>query len=264
MKTGRFNVSEINFIHQNHDKMTVDKMSARLDRDPTSVHAFIKKNIGLTDTDKKEIAGGNELKSRPYYKELQLQFSSTELELFDFHFKKMWVQFKDDVFHTEEMQIIDTIKLEILMNRILRGQQYNMDQIDVLQREIDREKKLDLTMQDRDFIINNERQISMLRASQEALSRDFKDLQTKKASSLKELKGTRADRIKSIEDSKQTFATLIAALTTNPILRKDIGIEMEKMRLAMYKEARKLSQDITYVDGTIDKPLLTSESVFTE
>ena len=42
----------------------------------------------------------------------------------------MWAQFKDDVFHTEEIQIVDTIKLEILMNRILTSQQESLQNID--------------------------------------------------------------------------------------------------------------------------------------
>lgn len=264
MKTGRFSVSDINYLHQNHDKLTVNEIAKKLDRSPTSIHEWIKKNIGLSDADKKEIQGGNELKSKPYYKELQKQFSAEELEMFDFHFRKMWVQFKDDVFHTEEMQIIDTIKLEVLMNRILRSQQENNARVNELQLGVDREKKLSPEMRDNDFILGSERQISVLRASQEALSRDFKELQTRKANMLKELKGTREQRIKSIEDSKQTFASLITKLTTNPAYRKAVGLEMEKMREAMYLERARLSKDITYEDGVIDKPLLTNDTVFIE
>jgi hypothetical protein len=266
MKTGRFNVSEINYLYQNAEKLSVDVMAKKLNRDPASVHTWIKKNVGLTSKDKEEVAAKNELKSRPYYKELQRQFSSEELEMFDYHFKKMWIQFKDDVFHTEEMQIVDTIKLEILMNRSLRSQQATADKIDELEREVQREKNMELDgdPDSRNKIINLERQIGMLRASQENLSKDFKDLQTKKASMLKELKGTREQRIKQIEDSKQTFATLLTTLTTNPKYRKEIGYEMERMRLAMEEETKRLSQDITYDDGVIDKPLLSSKSVFVE
>lgn len=262
MKTGRFTVSEINYLYQNAEKMSVDQLAKKLNRDPTSVYNWIKKNIGLTKKDKAEIEGKNELRSRPYYRELQKQFTTEELEMFDYHFQKMWSQFKDDVFHTEEMQIVDTIKLEVLMNRSLRSQQANADQIDQLTREVQREKAREPEDQDRDYIINLERQMAVLRASQDSLSKDFKDLQTKKASSLKELKGTRADRIKEIEDSKNTFASLIKELTMNPAYRREVGLEMEKMRLAMDAEWLRLSQDVKFNDGTIDKPLLSNKSVF--
>ena len=173
----------------------------------------------------------------------------------------MWAQFKDDVFHTEEMQIIDTIKLEILMNRILKGQQNTIDKIIEVERLIQQEKNMDRSMQDRDAIINLERQIAVLRSSQETLSRDYKDLQTRKATMLKDLKGTREQRIKAIEDSKETFVSLITKLTVNPEFRNTVGIEMEKMRLAAEAERARLSQVITYEDKSADRPLLDHLSV---
>ena len=64
--------------------------------------------------------------------------------MFEFHFKKMWSQFKDDVFHTEEMQIIDTIKLEILMNRILKSQRDNLEEVLVAENLVREEKTRDI------------------------------------------------------------------------------------------------------------------------
>jgi hypothetical protein len=181
--------------------------------------------------------------------------------MFEFHFKKMWAQFKDDVFHTEEMQIIDTVKLEILMNRILKSQQDTISKIAEIEEELIIEKKLNKDDQDRDLIINLERQIAVLRSSQETLSRDYKDLQTRKATMLKDLKGTREQRIKAIEDSKETFAALITKLVTNVEFRHTVGLEMEKMRIAAEKERARLSEEIVYEDNNVDRPLLNSESV---
>jgi hypothetical protein len=117
------------FIEANAEVLSIDQIASKLDRDPDSVKDWISKNIGFSAKQKKEAAVANELKAKPYYRELKYQFSEEELEMFEFHFKKMWSQFKDDVFHTEEMQIIDTIKLEILMNRILKSQQDNQVEI---------------------------------------------------------------------------------------------------------------------------------------
>ena len=60
----------------------------------------------------------------------------------------MWSQFKDDVFHTEEMQIIDTIKLEILMNRILKSQHENQQEIMANERIVQNEKARDKDQRD--------------------------------------------------------------------------------------------------------------------
>ena len=148
----------------------------------------------------------------------------------------MWSQFKDDVFHTEEMQIINTIKLEILMNRILKSQHEGQTQIDTYERLVAAEKAVDRDQRDTDYIMQLERQIAVMRSSQETLSKDYKDLQTRITASLKDLKGTREQRIKQIEDSKQTFASIVKLIATDEKYRTKLGIEMEKMRLATEKE----------------------------
>jgi hypothetical protein len=264
MKKGRFSNEEMQFIEQNCEVLSPEAIAETLQRDPESVRDWIAKRVGFSSSQKKEAAVANELKTKPYYKELSKQFSPEELEMFQFHFKKMWSQFKDDVFHTEEMQIIDTIKLEILMNRILRSQHENQEEIILNERLVQNEKSRDKDQRDVDYIINLERQIAVLRASQETLSKDYKDLQARKATMLKDLKGTREQRIKAIEDSKQTFASLVKEIATNENFRTNIGIEMEKMRLATEKEKERLSEYFTYEDGRVDQPFLTPETLLTK
>lgn len=264
MKKGRFSVEEMSFIEANAEVLSIEQISQQLDRDPESVHEWISKKIGFSAKQKQEAAVANELKGKPYYRELKHQFTEDELEMFEFHFKKMWSQFKDDVFHTEEMQIIDTIKLEILMNRILRSQQENQNEISTYERLVQQEKAVDKDQRDMEYIIQLERQVAVLRASQETLSRDYKDLQTRKATMLKDLKGTREQRIKAIEDSRETFASLVKQIATDGEFRQRIGLEMEKMRLAMQNEKQRLSEYHQYDDGTIDQPFLTPETLINE
>lgn len=264
MKKGRFSNSEMEFIEANAEVLSFNEIASQLDRDPTSVKEWIEKRVGFTPKQKKEAAVANELKGRSYYKELKNQFNEDELEMFEYHFKKMWSQFKDDVFHTEEMQIIDTIKLELLMNRILKSQQDNQNLILHYERELQVEKAVDKDQRDVDVIMNLERSIAVTRASQETLSKDYKDLQSRKATMLKDLKGTREQRIKQIEDSKQTFASLIKQIITDPTTRIKMGVDMEKMRLAAEAEKERLSQYHKYEDGIIDQPFLTPETLIQE
>lgn len=260
MKKGRFSTEEMSFIEASAEVLSPKQIGEKLDRDPDSVRDWISKNIGFSATQKKEAIVANELKGKPYYRELSKQFSSEELELFEFHFKKMWSQFKDDVFHTEEMQIIDTIKLEILMNRILKSQRSGQKEVAMADRLARDEKARDKDQRDMELIINLERQVAILRAAQETLSKDYKDLQARKATMLKDLKGTREQRVKAIEDSKLTFASLVKQIATDPAYRTEIGIEMEKMRLAMEKEKERLSDYMEYNDGQVDQPFLTPET----
>ena len=259
-KKGRFSVDEIEFIEQNCEALSPQHIADQLGRNVSSVKSWIETNVGLSKSQKREIEAHQELKGKPYFKELQTQFSDSELELFQFHFTKMWAQFKDDVFHTEEIQIVDTIKLEILMNRILTTQQENLEEIEGVQALIIAEKQRDKEDQDRDYISSLERQVAMQRAAQETLSKDYKDLQARKATMLKDLKGTREQRIKAIEDSKLTFASLVKKIASDPTFRTQIGVEMEKMRLATAAEKERLSEYIKYEDGQVDQPFLTSDT----
>ena len=115
-----------------------------------------------------------------------------------------------------------------------------------------------------DYIIQLERQVAVLRASLETLSKDYKDLQARKATMLKDLKGTREQRIKAIEDSKQTFAALVKQIATDEAFRTRIGIDMEKMRLAMQNEKERLSEYHKYEDGAVDQPFLTPDTLIEE
>jgi chromosome segregation ATPase len=143
----------------------------------------------------------------------------------------------------------------------LKGNKDNIEQISTYEKMVRDERSKDKDQQDMDYIINLERQVASLRASQESLNRDYRELQTKKAAILREMKGTREQRIKRLEDSKQSFTSWVANLLQSPDLMKKYGIEMEKMRVAMKKEEERLSSFHKYEDGTIDQPLLSPDTV---
>jgi hypothetical protein len=259
MKKGRISKDEERIISRLVDSLPVEDIAKQLDRDVESVDQFIKRKfrVGLTN----EEAAAYSLESRPYWNELTGQFTSDELELFKYHWSRIIAQFKDDVFPTEELQVVDVIKLEILMNRCLKSNKDNLNEMNIIDKLIKDERSKDKNDQDRDYLMNLERQGAALRASQESLNRDYRELQTKKASILREMKGTREQRIKRLEDSKQSFTSWIATLMQDPETLKRYGIEMEKMRLAMLKEKERLSAFHKYEDGGVDQPFLTPDTV---
>tara|TARA_B100001564_G_scaffold329552_1_gene314123 strand:- start:278 stop:1063 length:786 start_codon:yes stop_codon:yes gene_type:complete len=259
MKRGRLSNDEARYITDNAKDISVEEIAANLERDPTTIENFIKKNlkIGLSEFEQ----AAYDLEDRPYWIELRQQFSQDELELFKYHWGRIISQFKDDVFPTEELQVVDVIKLELLMNRGLKQNKSNIDQITAFEELVRTERATDPDQQDRDYILNLERQIASLRAAQESLNRDYRDLQTKKSAMLKEMKGTREQRIKRLEDSKQSFVGWVTHLMQNPTLTQQYGLEMEKMRLAMEKEKGRLSNFHQYEDGQVDQPFLTPDTV---
>jgi hypothetical protein len=249
MKKGRISKEEERIISRLVDSLPVEDIAKQLDRDVESVDNFIKRKlrVGLSN---EEVAAYS-LENRPYWNELTSQFTIDELELFKYHWSRIISQFKDDVFPTEELQVVDVIKLEILMNRCLKSNKDNLNEMSLIDKLIRDERSKDKDDIDRDYLMNLERQVAALRASQESLNRDYRELQTKKASILREMKGTREQRIKRLEDSKQSFTSWIATLMQDPELLKQYGIEMEKMRLAMLKEKERLSAFHKYEDGQI-------------
>lgn len=259
MRKGRISKEEERFISKNIDTMVVEDIAKALDRDIESVHSFVKRKLKKNIT--AEEAATFSLEDRPYYTELKQQFTDEELELFKYHWSRIIAQFKDDVFPTEELQVIDVIKLELLMNRCLKGNKDNIQSISLYEDLLKTERSKDKDQQDIDYIINLERQLASLRASQESLNKDYRELQSKKASMLREMKGTREQRIKRLEDSRQSFTAWVANLMQDPETMKKYGVEMEKMRLAMLKEQERLSSYHRYEDDTIDQPFLTPDTI---
>ena len=268
MKKGRISKEDEKWIKDNLN-LGLDRIATEMERDPDSLLGFIKKKIAKGDFERPiwmEEPEGLEkaqydLTFRPYWIELQQQFTEDELKLFQYHWARIISQFKDDVIPTEELQVVDLIKLELLMNRALKHNKDNIEQISALEALILAERQADPDQVDRDVLFNMERQVASLKASQESLNRDYRDLQTKKNSMLKEMKATREQRVKRLEDSKQNFTSWMAYLVSNPEVALSYGEEMEKMRLAMEKEKERLAAYHKYTDEMVDQPFLTPDTV---
>ncbi len=266
-KKGRISKDEELFIKERLH-LDVETLGSELNRDPDSVEEFIKRKVARGEFDPPEWLQDDDtetaeyhLMSRPYWNEISQQFTDEELELFKYHWVRIIAQFNNEVIPTEEVQVVDLIKMDILMNRALRGNKENLEQIRVLEALVRDERANDLDQQNPDDLFNWERQIASLKASQESLNKDYRELQTKKNGMLKDMKATREQRVKRMEDSKTNFTSWMAHLMTNPELAREYGKEMEKMRMAMDKEKDRLSQFHKYTDDQVDQPFLTPETV---
>lgn len=259
MKKGRISKEEEYYIESNIGRLSIEDISRNLDRDPESVGAFVKRKFGLGASPEETAA--YDLANRPYWKELEGQFTAGELELFKYHWSRIVSQFKDDVVPTEELQVVDLIKLELLMNRCLKQNKDSIEQIRVYEEMLSDERNLDKDQRDKEAIFSIQTQINSLKASQESLNRDYRELQAKKSLMLKEMKATREQRVKRLEDSKQTFTGWITYLMSNPDKLREYGVQMEKMKLATAKEKERLAGYHKYEDGEVDRPLLTPETV---
>jgi len=262
MKRGRISKEEQSFIESNLEKLTTFEIAKELDRDQNSIEDFIKRKLGVGLSDIEEAS--YDLRTRPYWKVLESQFTEEELQMFDYHWAELISQFKDDVIHSEEMQIVDMVKLDLLMNRSLTSSKSNLTQVNALDQMITEERAKDADQIDKEYLFNLERQSASLRASTESLNRDYRDLQDKKNKMLKDMKATREQRSKQLENKTQSFKGWMVYMREHPELIKEFGIDMEKRRLAASKELVRLSEYHTYEDGMIDQPFLNADTLIKE
>lgn len=262
MKSGRLSKADWDYIETNAEKMSAAEIAQALDRalDPILHHL---KKIGKSPNKKAafEVQAEYDIKSRPFWSDLKKQFSSEELELFLYHWKQIIAQFRRDVMSTEELQIVDAIKMEVLMNRALIEQHDTIKQISRFEEMTQIEEMKPAAERDKELYFSLQRQVASLRAAKEALGRDYKELQTKKSALLKDLKGTREQRVQKLESNKQSFSGLIGKLLSDPDFFAEQGRQMELMRMASNTVKSQLGSYHTYSDGGVDKPLLSADTV---
>lgn len=259
-KNGRLSRLEWDYIERNADFKTPIQIAEDLNRDPETVIKYLQK-IGKSLHKQKdyEVQAEYDLKSKVYWKDLQDQFSPAEIELFMAHWSKIVAQFRKDILHTEELQILALIKTEILMSRAMKEQYHAMLRLRELEDQLSAELRKDVP--DAVIATNLEHQIALFRAAKENLGREHKDLQSKSSQLYKELKATREQRIEKVENNKETFANLVSRIARDTEFCEEMSLEMEKMRIAVQNEKERLGDYHTYADGTIDQPFLTHETV---
>lgn len=259
-KRGRLSKVQKQYIEDNAAYVKYDEIARRIQKTPEMVKKYIEETMGLT-TNLGEgaavIGESDPVEQREFWPILQQQFTQAELQIFIYHWNKICEQFHHDILPTEEIQIIDTIKLEILMQRNMLQQKLAMDSITTFDREIDDAKDAN-NIGD---IIQLEKDASFARQNFGTLTREYRELQDKKNKMFEALKATRASRQINLDKSRKTFTHYLEELINNPELRDEIGHRAEKMRLAAIDEQVRLSAYHKYEDGMVDQPMLNEATV---
>lgn len=262
-KRGRMSKTDLQYMKDNGATRSYIEIAKDLNRDPEAVRLHMEKMGFQADL---KVGTFNpifvsRLKDKPFYKSLQAQFMDDELEFFESEWDNVHEQFKDDVLPTEEMQIVDVIKIAILANRNLIQQKKSKVEMSTLEDELERELSLDESQRDLMRIENLRQQMAFYTAGLTSLAKDYQAYMDRKNKMFENLKATRKDRISRIESSRESFLSWMSELVTNPERRREIGILTEKMRLAAITEKVRLAAYHKYDNGEVDQPLLTSETV---
>jgi hypothetical protein len=264
-KRGRMSEYDLQFIKDNAHHMDYVKIAKSINRTSKSVRKYMEEGLGLVislEVDAAPVSLATvtyDIEDEDFWPVILQQFSETELIIFRYQWNSMYDQFGGDVLPTEKLQIIDIIKLEVLMNRNLIEQRSSSVGIAGYEADIIKMKADGVTDVMELGII--ERQLAFLRTAQGSLGKDYREMQKNKDSLNKAIKGTRDQRFDRIEKSGKTILSLIADITTDNKLRKELGIRMEKMRLATIDEEIRLAAYHKYEDGNLDQPFLNCDTV---
>jgi len=263
-KRGKFSEEEINFIKQNSSTKSIEDIAKYLDRNPKTVKKIVGElnlaHKGMSSDEYDDVSLKNKLHTREYWPEILRQFTDREIPYFELIWIKLIKQFREDVLPTEELQIKQLITTEILMNRSLVERKRSLEDIDRLDEMVREEYVKPLGERNTEKIMNIEQQLALSRGSQSShtteytkLSREYKDL-------AKDLKATRDQRLKRIEDGKTNWIGLIRMLEDETVRERE-GLDMEIMGMSADKATDELGEYHAYEDGRVDRPFMTPEII---
>jgi len=264
-KRGQLGLEEEKFIRDNIGLLSIEQIADQLNRTVKPVERYISEaKIGLKTPDEQENDKTlrQKLHAKTFWTEIERQFDKDTGELD--YFEDTWIglvkQFREDVLPAEELQIKQFITIDILINRSMKERKRHIADTEKLQTEVDREYQLDEELRDGPKLANLETQLSFARNSIANYTNEYTKLLNEQQKISEDLKATREQRIKRIEDGKSSWIGLIRMLEDEEIREKQ-GREMEIMAMAVEKNKQLLSEYHQYADDGVDMPLLTPETI---
>lgn len=262
-KRGQLGLDEEQFIRENYSSLTVKQIADALNRTSVPVQKYIDENKleFVNDIQDIEILK-HKLHTKTFWFEITRQFDSDtgELEYFEDTWVGLIKQFREDVLPAEELQIKQFITIDILINRSMKERKRHIAETDKLQKLVDKEYDKPEDQRDIPRLANLETQLSFARNSIANYTNEYTKLLNEQQKISKDLKATREQRIKRIEDGKSSWIGLIRMLEDEELREKE-GKEMQILAMATEKAKNLMQQYHTYADNTIDKPFLTPESI---
>lgn len=266
-KRGQLSLEEEQYIRDNVNSTPIEEIANHLNRSTAPINRYIEENRLLASS--KDESNDRTLKHKLYLKnfwpEIERQFDADSGELE--YFANVWInlmkQFREDVLPAEELQIKQFITIDILINRSMKERKRHIVETEKLQKQVDAEYDKPEDQRDIPKLANLETQLSFARNSIANYTNEYTKLLNEQQKISKDLKATREQRIKRIEDGKSSWAGLIRMLEDEEIREKE-GREMEILAISTKKYKQILSEYHQYADNNVDKPFLTPETVLEE
>jgi hypothetical protein len=263
-KRGQLSLDEEKFIRDNIGLMSIEDIANNINRSNKPIERYIIENKLSFDSEENKTDENLKLKlhSKTFWPEIARQFdeSTGELEYFENTWIGLIKQFREDVLAAEELQIKQFITIDILINRSMKERKRHIAETERLQTKVDEEYNKPEDQRDIPRLANLETQLSFARNSIASYTNEYTKLLNEQQKISKDLKATREQRIKRIEDGKSSWVGLIRMLEDEAIREKE-GKEMEIIALATNKAKESLFSLHQYQDKKIDHPILNPESL---
>lgn len=265
-KRGALSLEEMQFIKDNCSQMDALSIAKHINKSIKTVRKYAyKENLPLKEKgqekDPRYFKLRRILRSREYWKDIQQQFSPEELRIFENTWVKLYMQFNEDVWPTEEWQMNKHITLMILKNRYLKKMYVIERQIDDTQKLLNEEYAKPKGQKDIGAVRDLTSLIDKLQNNQMMLGKEVKSVLDSQKDTEKQLKISRDQRIKGIQDSTQNWTGILRILNDDIEVRNLVGRHIEIMRAAQEKEKLRLYDYHTFIDGSLDRLILTDDSV---
>lgn len=264
-KRGQLSLEEQQYIRDNHNKQDLEEIAEFLNRSTAPIKRYINDNHLMVPDDPEDEDLDylrHKLRKKTFWQEIERQFDkeSGELEYFENTWVGLIKQFREDVLPAEELQIKQFITIDILINRSMKERKRHITDTERIQKMVDIEYAKPEESRDRDYLMNLETQLSFARNSITSYTNEYTKLLGEYQKISKDLKATREQRIKRIEDGKSSWTGLLRMLEDEKI-RENEGRQMEIMSMSVKKHLAELEGIHVYQDKSADSPFLTPESV---
>jgi hypothetical protein len=263
-KRGQLSLEEEKYIRDNMTTSSLEDIAEYLNRSIAPIERYISEEQLAKDpteqTDERILR--QKLHSKNFWGEIKRQFDADtgELEYFESLWTNLIKQFREDVLPAEELQIKQFITIDILINRSMKERKRHIAETEKLQKEVDKEYAKPENERDIPRLANLETQLSFARNSIANYTNEYTKLLNEQQKISKDLKATREQRIKRIEDGKSSWVGLIRMLEDEEVRERE-GREMEIISMATDKMKTVLYDYHQYADNTLDMPFLTPDSV---
>ena len=266
-KRGQLSLSEQQHIRDHFKTDSTNEIAEYLNRSPAPIKRFIEENHLLAGDEVDEDSDylRHKLHKKTFWSEIQRQFDKETGELQ--YFEDTWInlikQFREDVLPAEELQIKQFITIDILINRSMKERKRHISDTERIQTMVNEEYLKQEEDRDIPYLSNLETQLSFARNSITSYTNEYTKLLSEQQKISKDLKATREQRIKRIEDGKSSWTGLLRMLEDEKI-REAEGRQMEIMRMSVDKHLSTLEEVHVYQDKSADMPFLTPEAIDNE